>query len=82
MIRQVIDIDGKWTVIVYYILNYNRFKYIADDLQSLKFGNDYSENNDIDEESDKEYSENKNIEKEGSENYLNLYINKNEKKYK
>ena len=35
MIRQVIDIDGKWTVIVYYILNYNRFKYVADDLQRM-----------------------------------------------
>ena len=32
MIRQVININGYWKVIVYYNVDYNLFKYIAEDL--------------------------------------------------
>lgn len=32
MIKQTIDIDGYWKVIVYYDVDYNLFKYIAKDL--------------------------------------------------
>lgn len=32
MIKQLIDIDGYWKVIVYYNVNYNFFHYIEDDL--------------------------------------------------
>lgn len=35
MIKQVIDIDGYWKVIVYYNVDYNFFECIADDLYDI-----------------------------------------------
>ena len=35
MIRQVINVDNKWKVIVYYNIDYNLFRYVARDLRSI-----------------------------------------------
>ena len=35
MIKQVINVDNKWKVIVYYNIDYNLFHYVADELRSL-----------------------------------------------
>ena len=39
MIRKVFNIDNKWKVIVYYNIDYNLFKYIADDISKLGVSN-------------------------------------------
>lgn len=39
MIKQVINVDNKWKVIVYYNIDYNLFHYIADELRSLGMTN-------------------------------------------
>lgn len=36
MIKQVIDVNGYWKVIVYYDIDYNLFDYIAIDLYNIK----------------------------------------------
>lgn len=36
MIKQIIDVNGYWKVIVYYDVNYNLFDYIAKDLRDIK----------------------------------------------
>ena len=35
MIKQVINVDNKWKVIVYYDINYNLFHYVATTLRSI-----------------------------------------------
>lgn len=35
MIRQVINVDNKWKVIVYYNIDYNLFHYVADELRGV-----------------------------------------------
>jgi len=35
MIKQVINVDNKWKVIVYYNIDYNLFHYVADELKSI-----------------------------------------------
>ena len=35
MIKQTIDVNGYWTVMVYYDINYNRFYNIVDDLIAI-----------------------------------------------
>lgn len=35
MIKQVINVNNKWKVIVYYNIDYNLFHYVAKDLRSL-----------------------------------------------
>ena len=62
------------------LLKNNLLSNIEDDLASLKSGQEYTEINEINEESDNEYSEKKGIDEEDSENYLNLHLNKNEEK--
>lgn len=39
MIKQVINADNYWKVIVYYNINYNLFDYIYDDLKSISISN-------------------------------------------
>ena len=39
MIRQVINVNNKWKVIVYYNVDYNLFAYINDDLNHLNISN-------------------------------------------
>lgn len=39
MIRKVFNIDNKWKVIVYYNIDYNLFKYVADDISKLGMSN-------------------------------------------
>ena len=39
MIKQVINVGGKWKVIVYYNINYNLFYYIASDLKAIEISN-------------------------------------------
>ena len=39
MIRKVFNINNKWKVIVYYNIDYNLFKYIADDISKLGMSN-------------------------------------------
>ena len=39
MIKQVINVDNKWKVIVYYNIDYNLFHYVADELRSLGMTN-------------------------------------------
>jgi hypothetical protein len=36
MIKQVIDVNGYWKVIVYYNINYNLFSYVYSDLYEIK----------------------------------------------
>ena len=38
MIKQVINVDNKWKVIVYYNIDYNLFHYVADELRSIGVG--------------------------------------------
>ena len=38
MIKQVINVDNKWKVIVYYNIDYNLFRYVADELRSIRVG--------------------------------------------
>ena len=35
MIKQVINVDNKWKVIVYYNIDYNLFHYVADELRRV-----------------------------------------------
>ena len=35
MIKQTIDVNGYWKIIVYYNVNYNLFDYIVDDLKAI-----------------------------------------------
>ena len=35
MIKQVINVNNKWKVIVYYNIDYNLFHYVADELRNL-----------------------------------------------
>lgn len=35
MIKQVINVDNKWKVIVYYNIDYNLFHYVADELRGI-----------------------------------------------
>lgn len=38
MIKQVINVDNKWKVIVYYNIDYNLFHYVTDELRSIGVG--------------------------------------------